>query len=78
MWSCIVNFFLSSCNLQNPPAYGKRGPAPEKMSQTLLTNKKQENTINYTPLTNYKPSQFCISRRKYVYFNGKWEEPLKN
>ncbi len=31
-------------NLHNPPANGKQGPVPgKKMSQTLLTNKKQGN-----------------------------------
>ncbi len=36
----------SSCfgvNLHNPPTNGKKGPIPEEMSQTLLTNKKQGN-----------------------------------
>jgi hypothetical protein len=28
-------------NLHNPPANGKQGPIPEKISQTLLINKKQ-------------------------------------
>jgi hypothetical protein len=30
-------------NLHNPPAYGKQGPIPEEICQTLLTKKKQEN-----------------------------------
>jgi hypothetical protein len=38
-------------NLHNPPTNRKQGPIPEEISQTLLTNKKQETWTKYTPTT---------------------------
>jgi hypothetical protein len=41
-WRLIKFSLLLAYCLQNPLANGKQGLMPEEMSQTLLTNKKQE------------------------------------
>jgi hypothetical protein len=42
-WRCIGRFPPGLAYSHNPPANGKQRLIPEEMSQTLLTNKKQEN-----------------------------------
>jgi hypothetical protein len=45
-WRCILYLSFSAalaCNLHSPLTNGMLGSIPEEMSQTLLTNKNQEN-----------------------------------
>jgi hypothetical protein len=60
--------FLRRCEiLHNPPANGKQGLIPEEMSQTLLTNKKQENTDKYTPLTLLGQPKLALTGKKTLF-----------
>jgi hypothetical protein len=43
--------------MHKPPANGKQGPIPEEMSQTLLTNTKQENLDQAHAANIIKPVQ---------------------
>jgi hypothetical protein len=47
--------------LQNLPANGKQGPVPDKVSQTLPTNKKKGKITKYTPLKVHKIENFFDS-----------------
>ncbi len=53
VWSYILVVFLRRWhkNLHNPPANGKQGRYLIEMSQTPLTNKKQETWTKYMLLT---------------------------
>jgi hypothetical protein len=53
--------------LQDPPAYGKQVLIPEEMSQTVLTNKKQENLDKVHASNIIKPTQTHIDRGKYTF-----------
>jgi hypothetical protein len=63
--------------LQSPPANEKQEPVPEEMSQTLLTNTKQEKTTKYTPLTlPSQPSFVFTGRNKFISMENQ-KSPLK-
>jgi len=49
-----------ACNLQNLPAHGKRRPLPVEISQTQLTNKKQEKKL--LSLKNLKTSHVISTK----------------
>jgi hypothetical protein len=56
-------YLLLAYRLQILQPMGRKGPVPEGMTQTLLTNKKQ--------------GKNCRSQ-EFFYFNRKSEEPLEN
>jgi hypothetical protein len=59
--------------LHNPPANGKQGPIPEEIYQTLLTNKKKETWLKYTPQTLLSQHKLALTARKtLLVFSNHW------
>jgi hypothetical protein len=63
----MLVYLYYTYNLHNRPANGKQGPIPEGMSQTLLTNKKQENLDQVHDSNIIKPTRTHIDREKNTF-----------